>query len=109
MRALLVGFVLLGVGCGHKTFESLCAAQVPPPAACNTACSPTPGAGNTCPSGYHCSADGKCDLVCTAGGNECGDGYFCTADGYCVGNGNNPPPVDSSCPQVHFQAKPTTP
>lgn len=49
-------------------------------------CDPTPGAPATCPGGYHCSEDGMCDAVCTAGGMECGDGYRCTPDGRCVGN-----------------------
>ena len=75
---------MLTAACGDKSFESLCANQVPPPAACNTACNPAPGAQNDCPSGYHCSADGKCDILCTQAGNECGDGYSCTPDGRCV-------------------------
>jgi len=48
-----------------------------------TTCDQTPGAPNTCPAGYHCTPDGKCDAVCTQGGNECGDGYVCTATGQC--------------------------
>lgn len=48
------------------------------------ACDPTPGAPNTCPSGFHCSPDGKCDAQCTPGGSECGDGYTCNSDGECV-------------------------
>lgn len=48
------------------------------------ACDPTPGAPNTCPSGFHCSPDGKCDAQCTPGGSECGDGYTCSSDGECV-------------------------
>ena len=51
-----------------------------------TQCDPTPGAANTCPSGYHCAADGFCDALCTPGGNECGDGYTCTPDGRCKGD-----------------------
>src|SRR5262249_30175580 len=73
--AFFVGFVLLAAACGTKPFESLCKAEVPPPAACNTACNPMPGAQNSCPGGYHCSGDGKCDLQCTTSGNECGNGY----------------------------------
>jgi hypothetical protein len=102
---------LLLAACGDKKFESLCANQVPPPAACNTPCDPAPGAPTECPAGFHCSADGKCDTFCTQGGNECGDGYSCTADGFCVsnGNGSGDPPIDSDCPAVHVSATPTTP
>jgi hypothetical protein len=107
-RLLLLGFVLLTAACGGKSFESFCANRVPPPAACNTPCDPI-GA-STCPAGYHCGTEGKCDAVCTQTGNECGDGYSCTADGYCVSNGNGGnPPVDSDCPAVHFTATKTTP
>jgi len=53
-----------------------------------TACDPSPGAQNNCPSGYHCTADGKCDALCTPGGNECGDGYVCTPDGNCDPTGS---------------------
>jgi hypothetical protein len=111
-RAVLLGLVLVVTACGNKAFQSLCANQVPPPAACATACDPSPGALNSCPAGYHCSADGKCDTLCTPTGNQCGDGYSCTLDGYCQsgGNGSNePPPVDASCPAVHFAATKTTP
>jgi hypothetical protein len=69
-----------------------------------------PGAPISCPGGYHCSADGKCDLFCTRTGNECGDGYSCTADGFCVkngGGGSNEP--DASCPALHFTPTRTTP
>jgi len=51
-----------------------------------TACDPSPGAPTTCPGGYHCTEDGKCDAVCTQSGGECGDGYRCTPDGRCAGN-----------------------
>lgn len=51
-----------------------------------SSCDPSPGAGATCPGGYHCSADGQCDALCTPSGNECGDGYRCTPDGRCVGD-----------------------
>lgn len=109
-RALLLGFVLLTAACGNKSFESLCANQVPPPLACNTACDPTPGAQNDCPTSFHCSADGKCDTLCTQAGNECGNGYACTADGFCTsdGKGDHLPP-DMDCPAVHFTATKTTP
>jgi von Willebrand factor type A domain len=109
-RALVLGLVLLTAACGNKSFESLCANQVPPPAACNTACDPTPGAQTNCPGSFHCSTDGKCDTFCTQGGSECGDGYSCTPDGFCVskGGGSDVPP-DMNCPAVHFTATKTTP
>ena len=109
-RALLVGLAFLVGGCGNKSFDSLCKAQVPPPPGCNTACDPMPGAANACPSGYHCSAGGTCDLQCTQGGNQCGDGYTCTADGSYManpGSGSNGP--DASCPAINFTPMPVTP
>lgn len=110
-RVLLLGFVLAATACGGKTFPSLCGTQVPQPAACATACDPAPGAVSSCPSGSHCSADGKCDLVCTQDGGQCGSDYSCTGDGHCVpngdgsGSGGNP----DACPSVHVTAKATTP
>jgi hypothetical protein len=95
-------------GCGPKNADSLCN-QVPAPAACATACDPTPGAVNTCPSGYHCSPDGKCDLQCTQGGGECPEGDSCSTDGYCNQGSNQPPDVDADCPAVHFTPTPTIP
>jgi hypothetical protein len=84
-RVFLIGFVLLAAACGGgKSFPSVCANQVPPPAGCNTPCDPSPGAAGTCISGYHCNPDGKCDAFCTPGGGQCGDGYTCTADGQCM-------------------------
>ncbi len=97
------------VACGPKEFGSVCS-EVPAPAACMTACDPTPGAANACPGGFHCSADGKCDAQCTPGGSQCGDGYKCTDDGYCVddqGPGSNGP--DASCPSINFTPMPVTP
>lgn len=110
-RVLLVGLVLLATACGNKTFPSLCANQVPPPAGCNTPCDPAPGATNACTPGYHCSADGKCDTVCTLGGGQCGGGYSCTADGYCVpdGSGKGSNGDIDACPSAHFTATKTTP
>ena len=108
-RSILLGLAVLLAACGNKTFDSLCAAQIPPPAECNTACNPS-GVAN-CPNGYHCSNEGTCDLFCTPTGNECGDGYRCTADGNCVktggGGGSNDP--DAACPALHFAPKRTTP
>jgi hypothetical protein len=82
MRVVLLSLVVsFAVACGGgKHGESICDNQVPPPAACMTTCDPTPGAANTCPSGYHCTPDGKCDAECTPNGGECGDGYHCTSD-----------------------------
>jgi len=102
-------FAAAAAGCGPKNAESLCN-QVPAPPACATACDPTPGAANTCPAGYHCSPDGKCDLQCTQGGSECPDGDYCSTDGYCnVGSGAPPMDVDANCPAVHFTPMPTIP
>ncbi len=89
-RALLasLGLALAAMACGGKTFPSLCAKQVPPPTTCTMSCDNAPGAANTCPAGYFCTGDGKCDIQCTEGGGECGDGFGCTLDGRCVeGNG----------------------
>src|ERR1041385_3383778 len=110
-RVLLFGFVLLATACGNKNFPSLCANQVPPPAGCNTPCDPSPGATNSCTPGYHCSADGKCDTVCTIGGNQCGNGYTCTSDGHCIpdGSGSGSNPDIDACPSAHFTATKTTP
>jgi hypothetical protein len=112
IRAVLLGICVLATACGsHKSFESLCTKQVPAPAGCDTACDPAPGSPTMCPAGYHCSADGKCDLQCTPSGTECGDGYACTADGFCVsdGSGSGDPIIDADCPAVHFAATPVTP
>ena len=74
------------IGCGDDAGGvDQCANVVPPPAACNTQCDPTPGAPTTCPGGFHCTPDGTCNAYCTQGGTECGDGYRCTPDGRCVG------------------------
>ena len=89
MRLAIVSVVVwTAAACGGNgpSGVSVCENQVPPPAACQTACDPSPGAPTTCPGGYHCTEDGKCDAVCTQGGNECGDGYRCTPDGRCAGN-----------------------
>ena len=99
----------LAIGCGPKEFGSLCT-EVPAPPACETACDPLPGAANSCPAGFHCAADGKCDAQCTQFGNECGEGYACTADGYCIddsGPGMSGP--DANCPAINFTPMPVTP
>jgi len=112
MSRLLMGFVLFAAACGsHKSFESLCANQVPPPEACMTACDPASGTGDaTCPGGFHCASTGKCDALCTPTGGECGNGYSCTNDGFCQQeSGDDGPIIDADCPAVHFTAAKTTP
>lgn len=114
MNRLLFGLAMLTAACGSggKSFESLCANQVPPPAACMTACDPSSGTGDAvCPSGYHCAASGKCDALCTPTGGECGKGYSCTTDGFCqsAGDGDDTPPIDAECPSVQFSPKTVTP
>jgi hypothetical protein len=107
IRVLFLGLVVLTAACGNKTNAGLCAQQVPPPAECNIACNPAPGSTNGCPDGYHCAANGKCDLLCTQVGHECGDGYSCTADGYCIKSGDEPDSgsgPDVNCPAIHFSA-----
>jgi hypothetical protein len=110
-RVLLLGLALVAAACGGKTFPSLCATQFPPPPECATACDASPSAANSCPGGFHCSGDGKCDTVCTAAGGQCGNDYSCTSDGRCVpnGNGNGGSDMPDACPSVHFQAMKTTP
>jgi hypothetical protein len=88
MRGTLLPSVALSVAvlaaCGSShNGQSICDNVVPPPAACMQACDPSPGATSTCPGGYHCTPDGKCDAVCTPSGGECGDGFTCTSDGQC--------------------------
>lgn len=108
--ALASVLVFAAAACGSKNpGQDLCK-QIPAPAACMTQCDPSPGAQSSCPSGYHCTPDGTCDAVCTPNGNQCGAGYICTMDGQCVGDGSGgPPPVDASCPSVHFSPTKTTP
>jgi hypothetical protein len=111
-RVLLLGFALAAAACGgNKTFPSLCATQFPPPAACMMACDSTPNAANTCPGGFHCSGDGKCDEACTASGGQCGNDYSCTGDGNCEpnGNGNGGSGMADACPSAHVQAMTATP
>jgi hypothetical protein len=89
IRLAIVVVSLAVVGCGGDGpgGKSVCDNATPPvPIACMTQCDPSPGAPTTCPGGYHCTPDGKCDALCTPSGNECGDGYRCTPDGNCVGN-----------------------
>jgi hypothetical protein len=111
-RVLLLGFVLVATACGGgKTFPSLCNGQASAPAECNKPCNPAPGSTDSCATGFHCSADGKCDTVCTLGGSECGKGYLCTADGHCVSDGTGGGSGDEpdACPSVEFTATKTIP
>jgi hypothetical protein len=82
MRAFVL--LLFIAACGGSRGQSVCENQIPPPAACMQTCDPTPGAPKTCPSGFYCNPDGRCDAQCTQGGSECGDGYTCSANGECV-------------------------
>jgi hypothetical protein len=88
MRVALLSLVVaFAAACGGGSHgQSICDNVVPAPAACMTTCDATPGATNSCPTGYHCTPDGHCDAVCTPNGNECGDGYHCTSDGQCQGD-----------------------
>lgn len=92
MNRLLLGFAFGGVliaacGGGKSNPDSICKLEVPPPAACSTACDPS--GLDSCPSGFFCSSSGKCDAQCTPTGGECGDGNACSSDGHCkpVGDG----------------------
>ena len=112
MKNLAVAFVvaLTAAACGGpKQFGTVCD-DPNAPEACNQSCDPTPGAAQSCPSGFYCSEDGKCDAECTPSGGQCGDGYTCTAEGRCVGD-DMPVPTgpDASCPAVNFTAKAVTP
>jgi hypothetical protein len=111
MKNLAVAFVvILTAACGGpKQFGSVCD-DPNAPDACNQACDPTPGAGASCPNGFYCSEDGRCDAECTQSGGQCGSGYTCTANGRCeMDPQNNPTGPDASCPAVNFTAKAVTP
>src|SRR5688572_8634612 len=111
MKNLVVAFVvLLTAACGGpKTFGSLCD-DPNKPEACDQTCDPAPGAAQSCPAGFYCSEDGKCDAECTTSGGQCGSGYHCTANGRCEQDDNpNMPGPDASCPAVNFTAKAVTP
>ncbi len=109
-RAVTLSYLALLVACGSKNGGTDLCTQIPAPAACMVACDPTPGAPNSCPAGYHCSPDGKCDAECTQGGGQCGANATCTPDGTCMGNGSGSGTgPDANCPDVHFTAMPTTP
>src|SRR5688572_3151608 len=112
MKNLVVAFVVvLTAACGGpKQFGSVCD-DPSAPDACNQPCDPAPGAAQTCPAGFYCSEDGKCDAECTQTGGQCGSGYVCTANGRCESDGTGPGPngPDASCPAVNFTAKAVTP
>jgi len=86
MNRLLVGLLLGGAlaacGGGKSNPESLCTLEVPPPAACSTACDPS--GLDTCPTGFFCASTGKCDAQCTPTGGQCGSGNECNSNGQCV-------------------------
>jgi hypothetical protein len=104
IRAAAVPLALALFACGSKNHPSICVEQ-PAPAACMQTCNAS-GA-NTCPLGFFCNPNGKCDAECTPGGTQCGANAFCTADGHCMGNGSG---TDANnCPAVHFTPMPTTP
>jgi hypothetical protein len=100
---------MLTAACGGpKQFGSVCD-DPSAPDECNQACDPTPGAPASCPGGFYCSEDGKCDAQCTQGGGQCGDGYVCEG-GRCIDDGDMPMPgPDANCPAVNFTAKAVTP
>jgi len=102
---------MLTTACGGpKQFGSICG-DANEPAACQQTCDPTPGAAESCPSGFYCSERGMCDAECTPGGGQCGAGYVCTANGRCESDNSNPPPPgpDANCPAVNFTATAVTP
>jgi hypothetical protein len=80
--SLSLALALVACGGGHA--PELCDTIEPTPAECMAACDPRPDVPPTCPTGYHCTADGYCDFQCTVSGNECGEGNRCTDDGRCV-------------------------
>ena len=93
MRGFLLSAVLgvsfaIAASCGNTNHGTdICATTIPPPAACMTACDATPNAPNTCPNGFFCDPDGKCDAQCTQGGSQCGAGFMCASNGECIGSG----------------------
>lgn len=111
MKNVAVAFVvILTAACGGpKQFGSLCD-DPNKPEACDQACDPTPGSASTCPGGFYCSEDGRCDAECTQTGGQCGSGYTCTTNGRCERDQTNDPGgPDASCPAVNFTAKAVTP
>jgi len=104
---------LMVAACGSTPLNpSICdQASVNPNPVCNQACDPQPGAPSSCPLGYHCAPDGKCDAQCDAT-TPCLSGYLCnTEDGTCYldpNNGSNTGP-DMNCPSVNVSAMPKQP
>ena len=91
MRGFLFSSALaFAIACGgNNPGVNICDTVIPPPAACMQSCNAMPGAPNTCPQGFHCDPDGKCNAQCLQGsaGGQCGTGFMCTDDGSCVGSG----------------------
>lgn len=108
LRTSYLLLLLVAAGCGSSGLAAGPCDQVPPDPTCNIDCDPT-GSTNTCPGGFYCNPDGKCDAQCTPTGGQCGDGYLCTTDGHCVPSDQVPPGGNDTCPRVNFTAKPTTP
>ncbi|MDQ3339012.1 MAG: VWA domain-containing protein [Myxococcota bacterium] len=102
--------MILTVACGGpKQFGSVCD-DPSAPDTCNQSCDPAPGAPSSCPAGFYCSEDGKCDAECTQTGGQCGAGYTCTTNGRCeMDPSNNPSGPDANCPAVNFTATAVTP
>ncbi len=102
--------LIIAAACGSNSSGSGPCDVVPPDPACDLACDPLPGAPASCPDGFYCNPDGKCDAQCTQAGDQCGSGYVCTYDGHC--QPGEPEPGDDAgmdCPRVAFMAKPVTP
>src|SRR5580765_6257277 len=83
-------FIVSLAACGGKNATTGVCDTDPKPTACSQMCDPSPVAGNTCPTGYHCGDSGTCTAECMAGGVQCPSGQVCTSDGHCV-PGNNMP------------------
>jgi hypothetical protein len=105
--AIVIALGALLAACGNHAFPSICN-SVPPPAACMTACDPSPGAPQTCPLGFYCNPDGKCDAQCTAAGNQCGNGYHCTPDGQCESDNGGCTGLSCQIVDCKAQMKPDT-
>jgi hypothetical protein len=104
IRAAVVALSVIALAaCGSKN-NSVCAVEQPPPAACMQTCDQN--GTSTCPLGFYCASNGKCNADCTPGGMQCPSGDLCTSDGHCMPNTGGP---DSDCAAVHFTAMPTTP
>lgn len=112
IRSTCLFLLLFVAACGSNGAATGPCASANPDPICNQTCDPSPGQPATCPTGFHCSPDGKCYAQCTTGGDECGDGYTCTYDGHCQPGDPDPGMGDGSgsdCPRVAFTAKPVIP